>query len=273
MKLTKLLMIVGALGIAAIFSACFGTDYESVKWESANYTIEELQAMAYDTEKGVFWEGWDYDTSEESLNMYNYMLGYADNVAQVKYKIKLIFRYMSSGNTDGQEYSYSISIVLDGTDDEVSLFYNGQSHELESQIETYQMARNWYADLNTEIDEIIPGAHANYNYSPFDMSYVGTRLQSVSAANADWRQYFKHNSMYFSRINIILPPDTEESEADNLFVRLNDIMEEYRIDWVCFVCPIDDTAYNRIIEEEELYNNTYFNSDGETVKWHKAISR
>lgn len=271
MKFTKLLIAFGAIGIAAIFSACFDTDYERVEWEPANYTIEDLQSMAYDTEKGVFWEGWDYDTSDESLAMYNYMLGYADNVAKVQYKISQIF-YFTLTDED-TEYSYHIGIVLDGTDDDISLFYNGQSHELESQIETYKMARNWCSDLNAEIDELIPGAHANYDYSAFDVSYEGTKMCSVSAANADWRQYFKHHSRYFSSINLILPPDTGENEAGDLFAAMEDIMNEYRINKVSFVCPVDETAYNTIIVKEELYKNNYFNSDDGTVKWYNVMSR
>lgn len=271
MKFTKLLISLGAIGIGAILSACFDTEYERVEWEPANYTIEDLQSMAYDSEKGVFWDGWDYDTSEKSLEMYNYMLGYADNVAQVKYKITKIFYFTLTD--DDTEYSYHIGIVLDGTDDDISLFYNGQSHELESQIETYKMARNWCSDLNEEIGELIPGAHANYDYSAFDVDYVGAKMRSVSAANGDWRQYFKHHSRNFSNINLILPPDTEESEAERLFSEMEDIMSEYRIKTVTFVCPVDESAYNTIIETEKTYENDYFDSDDGTVKWYKRISR
>ena len=50
-------------------------------------------------------------------------------------------------------------------------------------------------------------------------------------------------------------------------------MNEYRINKVSFVCPVDETAYNTIIAKEELYKNNYFNSDDGTVKWYNVMSR
>ena len=135
------------------------------------------------------------------------------------------------------------------------------------------MARNWCSDLNEEIGELIPGAHANYDYSAFDVDYVGAKMRSVSAANGDWRQYFKHHSRNFSNINLILQPNTEESEAERLFSEMEDIMSKYRIKTVTFVCPVDEESYNTIIETEQAYNNSYSVPYDEAIKWHEAISR
>ena len=81
------------------------------------------------------------------------------------------------------------------------------------------------------------------------------------------------NTSIICSINLILPPDTGENEAGDLFAAMEDIMNEYRINKVSFVCPVDETAYNTIIAKEELYKNNYFNSDDGTVKWYNVMSR
>ena len=264
MKISKLITAICTLAIAAILTACFGTS-EPLTWEPTNYTIEEMQAKAYDTEKGVLWEGWDCDTSEESMEMYNRILGYVENVANVDYQIELVSRTYTDDNDKSKGYNYSVSIVLDGTDDPLLLFYNGYSHEIESEIETYKMARKWYDDFNNDLAAIIPGAHANYNYSALDASFIGTSEYYDYIKNPDWRVYFNNFSHNYSTINIILPPGTNSSEVDTYFTKLQDKFKEYRIKSAAFVCPVSQEAFDEIIETEELRRNVYIRD--ERIEW------
>lgn len=77
-----------------------------ITWAPTHYTIDEMQAKAYDSEKGILWEGWGYDTSEESMGTYNRLLDYTENVAKVDYKIEKIMRYYTDDNDKSRGYNY-----------------------------------------------------------------------------------------------------------------------------------------------------------------------
>ena len=193
------------------------------------------------------------------------ILGYVENVANVDYQVERVSRTYTDRNDKSKGYNYSVSIVLDGTDDPLLLFYNGYSHEIESEIETYKMARKWYDDFNNDLAAIIPGAHANYNYSALDASFIGTSEYYDYIKNPDWRVYFNNVSYNYSTINIILPPGTNGSEVDTYFTKLQDKFKEYRVKSAAFVCAVSQEAFDEIIETEELRRNVYIRD--ERIEW------
>lgn len=149
-------------------------------WQSASYTLDEIDAkfhpVLFNYERELKYD----DVSEDALNAYNVMLGYAERILGREY---YVYDYYYADWTEPPN-SWLIKVVpydMARTaeaedrnlyiDEPLSLFYDEGGSEVNSTIEPYFMERKWFADLEREMSESFPEYTLELAISAFEGIY------------------------------------------------------------------------------------------------------
>lgn len=241
MKRSFLLFAAAAAAGALLFSGCQKDTRpdRSFTWEPAHYTIDEMLDKAYDSPEAVKRytkernPDYCYDDSEKSVEMYNLILGYLDNVLKVDYKIDFLVCSEHLYPTAENPF-YTVNIILDGYDENSSLpmLYNGDSKELESSVELFLTFENRWKDLNNDIDKVSSGTTADYIDHHRSGAYNGVFYRPEYITTHDWQAFYKDSPQAeFRDVVFFMPEGSTEEDGKALYEdkEFRKIVKKYRL--------------------------------------------
>lgn len=253
-------------------SGCSLLSGDSPVWEPTEYTLEELMELALDN-SALGSGAQDEDYTDDALEAYNIMLGYAENEAGVsEYKI-YDFYYV---HFDSHQ-SYVIKIVMDdeiqsaendpeldvGDERIVTLTCDPDGSDVSSCIETHLMAKRWRSDLADEFSDSFPDYHTNFWYNSLD--YFDTKVAGKNYTDRSDYTYYLEDDFYAQgghefydiSVNVIVPVGTDQSQAGTIFEEIKPLLRKYCVTDVQMLAPLDEEAYQLILSEEEITGNHY----------------
>lgn len=250
-------------------------------WDPTSYSIEDIKSFA--SKVNALDNIKDDDCTDEALNAYNIMLGYAENAADFEYKVydfyhvdfptvkSYVVKLISS--SDNEEIKDDEKLI---TSDYriVMLTCNEDGTDVQSEIEPKLMARRWIEELSAAVTAEYPDYHINGQYISLDHIVPHVFKESYSD-RSDYTYFFKNDfyesgdyKYYDNVINVIVPPDTPEESAQKIYSELEYILRKYCVTSVNIYAPTDSEVYNRLLDEENLTSNRYNFNDND-IKWKK----
>ncbi len=211
-------------------------------WETAEYTMEEINAkyrLGLCNDERIRKAD---DVSEDALRAYNILLGYAERVIGTDY---YVYDYYYADWTD-PPHSWLIKIVpyemAEIADDEerglyidepVTLIFKEDGSKVNSTIEPYLMEKKWFAELENEMSESFPEYEIELEISEFEHLYPDI-LRDKFADPSDYGYLINENFYdnlseweYGNIINVRLPEGTEQSGAAKAFERIKPTLAGY----------------------------------------------
>lgn len=224
-------------------------------WQSAEYTLDEINAKFHPVLFNYEREFKETDVSGDALHAYNVMLGYAERILGSEY---YVYDYYFADWTEPPN-SWVIKVVpydMAGTAGEedrnlyitepISLFYKEDGSEVKSTIEPYFMEQKWYADLEHELSENFPGYTLELEISAFEGLYpniLEERFDDVCdyscVINGDFYDSLD-DWEYGNIIDVLLPSGTEKSEMAEIFEQIKPILIKYCVTEACMFTLTED---------------------------------
>lgn len=224
----------------------------------------------------------DDDCTKEAFKAYNVMLGYAENVADLEYKV-YDFYYV--------EYTehYVIKIVpMDRAqmaenggytlcDEEIlMLTCNENATGVQSSIETCLMSRRRTQELKAAMSESFPEYHFNTQYVSLDYIVPNVRTESFTD-RSDYTYFFKDDfyssiTFYDNVVNVIVPTDIEKEKAQEIFADIEPILREYYVTEVEIISPKNDDVLKKWQEDETVSGNYYTYKGDDELNWIEFFS-
>lgn len=229
----------GSSGMSETFNI-YGTSKQY--WRSASYSLNEINAKFHPTMFNDERELKADDVSDDALRAYNAMLGYAERVLGTEY---YVYDYYYADWTE-PPHSWLIKIVpyemartaeSEGRglyfDEEISLFYDEDGSEVLSCLEPYYMEQKWFDDLEHEMAESFPDYQLELRISVFEGIYPNV-LERRFDDTSDYT-YIINESFYDKAddweygniINVIIPSDTKQDSAAEIFERVKPLLTRY----------------------------------------------
>ncbi len=266
------------LCVIAAFSAllCGCSDGKTEKtgltgqyWESASYTLDEINAKFHPTLYNDEREIKDADVSDDALRAYNVMLGYAERILGQEY---YVYDYYYADLAE-PPFSWVIKVApyeMAETaeaeerglyfDEPLCLFYCEDGSEVNSTIEPYYMAQKWFADLERDMKESFPDYQIEDQITEFEAIYPNVLKERLD----DKSDYsYLINESFYDRIaeweygniiDVILPSNTKQSDAAMIFEQIKPILTRYCVTEVKIYTLTEDEDV--VWEEKFTLDNT-----------------
>ena len=249
-------------------------------WKPTAYSIDEIKGLSLAKNNMLDYIN-DDDITDEALKSYNILLGYTENVIGVNYKLYHFY------HVDFETVkSYVIKIVLedwvddfeaessiDATDERViMLSCNEGGTDVQSGIEPFLMTRKWTEDLSHDFSLEFPDYHINTWYINLDYMVPHVSVEKYTDFS-DYTYFYNEdfykgkNKYYTNSINVILPAGKEE-DVENIFNKVKPILKKYCVTAVTFIASKDETAFQKLIDTEEMTGNNY-SYDTDNIEWSK----
>ncbi|MDE6732558.1 MAG: hypothetical protein K2J77_06750 [Oscillospiraceae bacterium] len=233
-------------------------------WKSTSYSMDDIKAKVHPTLFNDEREFKPDDYSDDALRAYNSMLGYAERLIGTDY---YVYDYYYADWTN-PPHSWVIKIVpyeMARTaesenrrlyiDEPICLFYGEDGSSVQSCLEPYFMERKWFDDLSRELTESFPDYKTELRISEFQAIYPNV-LETQFDDPSDYT-YIINDSFYDRRdeweygnvITVILPSDTEQDSAAEVFERIKPLLTRYCVTEVN-ICTLTDEEY---IDWEESF--------------------
>lgn len=251
-------------------------------WESASYTISDINSLASTVNKLDNTK--DDDCTDEALNAYNIMLGYAENEANfTDYKI-YDYYHVNFDSVKGyviklldNDFNSSLaedSIVTTSDENVIMLSCDEDGSDVKSEIEPKLMAKKWTEDITNEFSASFPQYHINAGY--ISLNYLCPNVLPENYSDrSDYTHFFKDNfydskfTFYDNHVNVMVSAGTKEEDAQKIFEEIKPVMKKYFVTSVKIFAPVSSEAYDMILEEEVLAGNSYDYND--SVEWQKGF--
>lgn len=169
-------------GVSGVYETSETSDIYGVSkqyWRSAAYTMEEinekLHPTLYNSERDIKPD----DVSGGALRAYNAMLGYAERILGTEY---YVYDYYYADWTETRSwviklipYEMAETAESEGrglyAGEPVTMIFDEDGGEINSQLEPYYMERKWFAELKREMSESFPEYRLELNVSVFEGLY------------------------------------------------------------------------------------------------------
>lgn len=270
------LLLLAAVVFAAMLSGCSAnknTSDESSShgqyWKSTSYTFDEINAKFhakyYENERVLKAD----DVSEDALNAYNSMLGYAERILGQDY---YVYDYYYADWTD-PPHSWLIKVVpyemaraaeAEGRDylyitEPFCLHYCEDGSKVISGIEPYYMAQRWFDDLKRDMAESFPDYCVESEITEFEGIYPNVLKDKFP--EIDDYTYIINDSFYAKRdewkygniIIVIVPVGTKQSEAAVIFEQIEPVMRRYCVTEVYLFAPTTKEVYDSLMSDDDRY--------------------
>ncbi len=257
-------------------------------WNSTAYTLEEINQKFHSEFYNDEREFKSEDISDNALNAYNIALGYVENIFGQNY---YIYDYYYADWTE-PPYTWIVKIIpyeialkaekegrTPGFDEIMLMYYDEDGGCINSTIEPYFMARRWMADLKREMLEHFPQYSVQLKISELDNIYPDV-LKTNFAGLADYSYiindefYYRLNEwQYGNFVSIIVPENTKQSDAVDIFAQMKPILEKYCITEAYFFAPESKEVFDEWVEEEWITSNDYSLSSQLVWREHFTIQK
>lgn len=226
-------------------------------WKSASYSMDDIKAKFHPT---LFYDEREFkpdDYSDDALRAYNSMLGYAERILGTEY---YVYDYYYADWTE-PPHSWVIKIVPYEMarraeseerrlyiDEPVCLFYDEDGSEVNSCLEPYLMERKWFDDLSRELTESFPEYKTELRISVFQAIYPNV-LETQFDDPSDYTYII--NDSFYDRVDewdygntiyVIVPSDTEQNGAAEVFEQIKPLLKRYCVTDVD-ICTLSEDEY------------------------------
>lgn len=245
-------------------------DFHGQYWKSTSYTFDEINAKFhpkyYNDERVLKAD----DISEDALNAYNAMLGYAEKILGQDY---YVYDYYYADWTEPPK-SWLIKVVpyemaraaeAEGRDclyttEPLCLHYCEDGSEVISGIEPYYMARRWFDDLKRDMAESFPDYFVELEITEFEGIYPNV-LKDKFPETDDYT-YIINDSFYAKQgeweygniINVMVPAGTKQSDAAVIFEQIKPLLRRYCVTEVYLFAPTTKEVFDSWAADEDKYS-------------------